>query len=89
MKINELKRLNDYFKKIIEIWENSEKNQECDCYLVYEDGVLDLYDKIISGTVSRKDFIIYSNKDMYNYIKKHNIPCASSLLPRFKKEYLQ
>lgn len=87
MKLDDLKELHDYMRLCISSWENSDENTDFKSYTVWEQGVLNLYEKIISGEYTRKDFLIFSIRDMYGYIKGNNISCASTLLVRFMKKY--
>lgn len=57
-------------------------------YLVYETGVLNLYDKMLNGEANRKDFLIFAIQDMMDYIKKNNIEgVKSTLMIRFNRIY--
>ena len=57
-------------------------------YAVSEMGVLDLYNRIISGKASRKDFLIYGIKDMLLYIEENKMDgIKSTLLFKYKRIY--
>lgn len=57
-------------------------------YLVYETGVLNLYNKMLNGEANRKDFLIFAIQDMMDYIKKNNIEgVKSTLMIRFNRIY--
>lgn len=75
MTIDNLKELHDYLKYLID-----ENNI---IYDVWEMGVLDLYDKMIAGTATRKDFLLFAICDMASGLKKNDIPIKSSRWGRF------
>lgn len=57
-------------------------------YLVYEPGVLDLYNKILNGEAGRKDFLIFAIRDMLDCVKENNVEgVKSTLLVRFERLY--
>lgn len=57
-------------------------------YLVYETGVLNLYDKMLNGAANRKDFLIFAIQDMLEYIKENNIEgVKSTLMVKFNRIY--
>lgn len=57
-------------------------------YLVYETGVLNLYDRMLNGEANRKDFLIFAIQDMLEYIKENNIEgVKSTLMVKFNRIY--
>lgn len=82
----ELYSLYTKLKDMVE--EIEENNKELDEYLVYEPGVLALYEKMLEGTVSRKDFLIFAIHDMYPFVEKNYTETfKSTLLSKFKRYY--
>ena len=80
MNISELYRLYKYISEQLE-----DKNTD---YMVYENGVLDLYEKILNGEANRKDFLIFAISDMLSYIKENNIDgIKSTAIIRFNRIY--
>lgn len=58
-------------------------------YTVYEYGVLTLYQKMLHGEVSRKDFLIFAIKDMMSYIEDNEIKdIKSTLMVKFRRVYI-
>ena len=56
-------------------------------YVVFESGVLKLFDDILNGKASRKDTLIFAIKDMLEYAEENNVVLKSSLIIRFKRVY--
>lgn len=82
MNISELYYLYKYISEQLE-----EKNTD---YMVYENGVLELYEKMLNGEANRKDFLIFAINDMLDYIKKNNIEgIKSTAILRFNRIYKQ
>ena len=79
-----LKSLHDYLKYLID-----ENNI---IYDVWEMGVLDLYNKMIAGTATRKDFLIFAICDMASELKRSNIAIKNAAWGRFlvtNKKYIE
>lgn len=79
-----LKDLYDYLQYLI-------VNNKID-YAVLEDGIInDLYNRIIAGKATRKDFLLYGICDMACTLKKNNVPIKSTTWGRFivqHKDYI-
>jgi hypothetical protein len=86
MTVQELHFLYTKLKNIVETAE-----EEClleNSYCVQEPGVLKLYDGILEGTVSRKDFLIFAIHDLLVFINENNIENSkSTLLVTYKRCY--
>lgn len=80
MNISELYRLYTYIYQQLE--------EQDAGYMVYENGVLDLYEKMLNGDVGRKDFLIFAITDMLGYIEKNHIDgIRSTAILRFNRIY--
>lgn len=78
MTLNELYSLYQYLSKQLE---NT-------AYMVYETGVLDLYEKVLHGKASRKNFLIFAIKDMLAFVRENNIEgVKSTSMVRFNRLY--
>lgn len=63
-------------------------NIDFDPYLEDENIILSLYHQILHGKVTRKDFLVFSVKDMLYYLKSNNLDKPkSSLLVKFERIY--
>lgn len=75
-----LKGLYDYLQQLID-------DNEVD-YAVQEDGVINgLYDAIIAGKASRKDFLLFGICDMAYTLKINGVPIKSTRWARFIVEH--
>lgn len=79
MTIDNLKGLHDYLRYLID--ENGVE------YNVYEAGVLDLYDEMIVGKATRKDFLVFAICDMAFAVKRHKVPIKTTRWGRFLVEH--
>ena len=75
-----LKDVYDHLQRLIE------KNHVY--YLVSEDGIInDLYEMIIAGKATRKDFLLYGICDMAYALKENGVPIKSKIWSRFIVEH--
>lgn len=75
-----LKGLYDYLQRLID---DNEVH-----YLVQEDGIINvLYDAIIAGKATRKDFLLYGICDMAYALKESGVPIKSTRWARFIVEH--
>lgn len=84
-----VQELYNLYRRLIHLVEEIEEyDKNIDTYDVHEPGVLDLYEKMLEGEVTRKDFLIFAIKDILPYVEENYFQAfISPAVQKFKRYY--